>query len=148
MANPKIWSKEDVLKMWPQAAAELREFQGILEVVKAGLAAAQLGMALQLANVEFQRLQALPVVNEKLNSAVKDFLASNTYKGFTAPFILKDIQPSPTNPNLLEIIPQGLPFFDKEICDGKVDHEWEKRLEKLGKKFNVSLVLFFGCYIN
>ena len=43
--------------MWPQAAGELRGFQHALEG-NSGLTAAQLGMALQLADAEFQRMKA------------------------------------------------------------------------------------------
>ena len=49
------WSKDDILKMWPQAVRELRGFQRHLEA-KSGLTASQLGIALQLADAEFQRL--------------------------------------------------------------------------------------------
>ncbi len=52
----KVWTKEEILKMWPQAAGELRGFQRALEA-KAGLTAAQLGIALQLAEEEFKRLK-------------------------------------------------------------------------------------------
>ena len=51
----KPWGKDDILKMWPQAVGELRGFQRHLEA-KSGLTASQLGMALQLADAEFQRL--------------------------------------------------------------------------------------------
>lgn len=51
----EVWKQDDILKLWPQAARELKGFQGILEP-KAGLTAAQLSMAIQLAEVEFQRL--------------------------------------------------------------------------------------------
>ena len=51
----KKWSKEEILKLWPQAMGELRGFQRVLEA-RAGITAAQLGMALQLAEAEFQRL--------------------------------------------------------------------------------------------
>jgi len=50
------WSKEEILKMWPQAAGELRGFQRALQR-NAGITASQLGMALQLAEAEYQRLQ-------------------------------------------------------------------------------------------
>jgi|GEM_PF-6437942 len=53
--DQKISNKEEILSMWPQAAAELRVFQNAL-AVKSGLTASQLGMALQLANAEFTRL--------------------------------------------------------------------------------------------
>ena len=56
MASQRTWTKEDILKIWPRAKGELRGFQKHLEV-KSGLTAAQLGMALQLAEIEFQRLQ-------------------------------------------------------------------------------------------
>ena len=50
------WNKDDILKMWPQAMGELREFQQHLEA-KSGLTASQLGMALQLAEAEYSRLK-------------------------------------------------------------------------------------------
>lgn len=54
--EPKAWTDEEILRMWPQAAEELRGFQRHLER-NAGITAAQLGMALQLAEKEFQRIQ-------------------------------------------------------------------------------------------
>ncbi len=51
-----VWTKEEILKMWPQAERELKGFQNALEG-KSGLTAAQLGMALQLAEAEFKRLK-------------------------------------------------------------------------------------------
>lgn len=50
------WSQEDILNLWPQAYQELREFRGFL-TRNSGLTASQLGMALQLANAEFERLK-------------------------------------------------------------------------------------------
>ena len=55
MANQKIWTKEEILKLWPQAKGKLRGFQRHLEA-KSGLTAAQLGMAIQLAEAEYKRL--------------------------------------------------------------------------------------------
>jgi hypothetical protein len=55
MGDEKVWTREEVLKMWPQAAGELRGFKKALER-RAGLTASQLGMALQLAEAEYQRL--------------------------------------------------------------------------------------------
>jgi hypothetical protein len=52
----KTWTKEEILEMWLQAAGELRGFQRVLER-SAGITADQLGMALQLADAEFQRLK-------------------------------------------------------------------------------------------
>jgi rubrerythrin len=52
----RVWSVKEILKMWPQANEELRGFQRALEAT-AGLTAAQLGMALQLAEAEFQNLR-------------------------------------------------------------------------------------------
>ncbi len=52
----KVWTEEEILRMWPQANDELRGFQRALEA-RSGLTAAQLGMALQLAAAEFKRLQ-------------------------------------------------------------------------------------------
>jgi len=52
----RIWTKEDILEMWPQAAGELRGFQRHLER-NAGITAAQLDMALNLAQAEFERLK-------------------------------------------------------------------------------------------
>ncbi len=57
MTDPRVWSKEDLLKMWPQAAGELRGFQHHLEKQRAGITADQIGMAIQLGNAEFERLQ-------------------------------------------------------------------------------------------
>ncbi|HEY4489865.1 MAG TPA: hypothetical protein VJC12_01250 [Candidatus Paceibacterota bacterium] len=52
----KIWTREEILQLWPQAAGELRGFQTHLER-KAGITASQLAMALQLAEKEFLRIQ-------------------------------------------------------------------------------------------
>jgi len=51
------FTKEEILTMWPQAAGELRGFQRHLERTGAGLTAAQIGMALQLAGVQFENLR-------------------------------------------------------------------------------------------
>ena len=61
MANQKTWTKEEILDMWPQAKGELQGFQKHLER-NAGITAAQLGMAIQLADEEYKRL--LPKVCE------------------------------------------------------------------------------------
>lgn len=61
MADKKTWAKEnEVLKMWPQAKGELQGFQQYLEA-KAGITASQLGMAIQLAEKEYQRLLLLTI---------------------------------------------------------------------------------------
>lgn len=60
MTDKKVWTEEEILEMWPQAAGELRGFQRHLEA-RAGITADQLGMALQLAEAEAQRLQACHV---------------------------------------------------------------------------------------
>ncbi len=54
-SNPKVWTQEEILAIWPQANGELRGFQHALER-RSGLTASQLGMALQLAEAEFNRL--------------------------------------------------------------------------------------------
>lgn len=59
----KHWTKEQILEMWPQAKGELRGFQRHLER-KSGITANQLGMALQLAEAEFERLKLLPIALE------------------------------------------------------------------------------------
>jgi hypothetical protein len=51
----KVWSKEEILSLWPQAAGELRAFQKALEQ-KSAITADQLEMALQLAEAGIQRL--------------------------------------------------------------------------------------------
>ncbi|MBI3632724.1 MAG: hypothetical protein HY226_00370 [Candidatus Vogelbacteria bacterium] len=51
----KVWSRREIIEMWPQAAGELRGFKRALEV-RAGITASQLDMALQLAEKEFKRL--------------------------------------------------------------------------------------------
>ena len=53
--SPKTWTREDVLRLWPQAKGELRGFQKALER-NAGITAEQLGMAIQLAEAEYERL--------------------------------------------------------------------------------------------
>jgi hypothetical protein len=56
LATPReAWSKEDILELWPRAAEKLRGFARIFEQHDPGIAD-RLGMALQLAEVEFQRL--------------------------------------------------------------------------------------------
>ena len=72
MAHGKAWTKEEILEMWPQAAGELRGFQRHLEARRAGITADQLGMALQLASVEFQRLQVLRVREILENMLLKE----------------------------------------------------------------------------
>ena len=62
MADKKKWTEEEILEMWPQAKGELQGFQRHLEA-KAGITAAQLGMALQLAEQEYKRL--LPKICER-----------------------------------------------------------------------------------
>jgi len=57
----KKWSREEILEMWPQAVGELRGFQAHLES-RSGITAAQLGMALQLAEEEFKRLKDKQVI--------------------------------------------------------------------------------------
>ena len=54
----KIWTRAEILESWPQANGELIGFQKHLEQ-KAGITAAQLGMARQLANWKFQEYSAL-----------------------------------------------------------------------------------------
>ncbi len=53
MSTNKVWSKEEIERMWPQAVGELTGFQHALED-RSGLTASQLGMALQLADVGFK----------------------------------------------------------------------------------------------
>lgn len=55
MADQKVWTKEEIVEMWVQSRRKLREFQRHLER-NSGITAAQLGMALQLADVEFNRI--------------------------------------------------------------------------------------------
>jgi hypothetical protein len=52
----KIWTKEEILEIWPQADAELQGFRRALQA-KSGITAAQLDMALQLADAEYKRLK-------------------------------------------------------------------------------------------
>lgn len=59
MSNKRTWTKEEILDMWPQAKGELQGFQRHLER-NSGITASQLGMALQLAEIEFKRLQSKP----------------------------------------------------------------------------------------
>ncbi len=53
----RVWTKDEILKMWPQAEGELIVFQRVLEA-KSGLTASQLGMALQLARAEFGKIKS------------------------------------------------------------------------------------------
>ena len=76
MTDKKIWTKEEVLEMWPQAKGELQGFQRHLER-NAGITASQLGMALQLANVEFSRLNDLPNFYQDLINKVCPEFKSN-----------------------------------------------------------------------
>lgn len=57
MADEKIetWSDADIKKLWPQAYQELLGFQNHLMRSNMGLTAAQLGMALQLAQEAFDK---------------------------------------------------------------------------------------------
>jgi len=57
-AGWEVWSKEEVLRTWPQAEAELRSFMRALQRRNMNITAAQIGMALQLAIVEFERLKS------------------------------------------------------------------------------------------
>ena len=52
----KVWTKEEILKLWPQAEGELTGFYRVLKA-NAGITASQLGMALQLAKAEFDRIK-------------------------------------------------------------------------------------------
>jgi len=63
--QPKTYTKEDILMMWPQAKGELLDFQHALQR-KSDITATRLGMALQLADEEFKRLSA-PPTSGKLN---------------------------------------------------------------------------------
>jgi hypothetical protein len=56
---PKTWTKQDIMRLWPQAHGELSSLQRHLEH-KSGLTAAQLGMALQLASERFEQLRSEP----------------------------------------------------------------------------------------
>lgn len=58
MADQKTWTSVEILKMWPQAKSELQGFQRQLEE-KSSITASQLGLALQLAEAEFERLEFL-----------------------------------------------------------------------------------------
>ena len=51
------YSEKEVLEMWPQSAGELRNLRNHFMRTNAGITAAQLSMALQLAEAEFKRLQ-------------------------------------------------------------------------------------------
>lgn len=51
------YSKEDILEMWPQSAGELRGLRNHFRRTNTGITAAQLSMALQLAEEEFKRLK-------------------------------------------------------------------------------------------
>ena len=66
MADQKVWTKEEILEMWPQAKVKLQGFQRHLER-NAGITASQLGMALQLAELEFNRLSNLPGFHDLAN---------------------------------------------------------------------------------
>ena len=48
------WTREEYLKLWPQAEIELRTFAWSLEP-RAAITSKQLLMALELANKQFQR---------------------------------------------------------------------------------------------
>ncbi|MEK7193313.1 MAG: hypothetical protein AAB652_00820 [Patescibacteria group bacterium] len=52
----EIWTKEQILELWPQAEGELRGFERGLKT-KSAITAFQLDMALQLADKEYQRLR-------------------------------------------------------------------------------------------
>jgi len=65
MSNQRVWTKDDILEMWPQAVDELRGFQHHIEG-NTSLTASQLGMALQLANREFQRLKDDTIKKESI----------------------------------------------------------------------------------
>lgn len=61
----KAWRKEEVFEMWPQAAGELRGFKRALEA-KSAITAAQLSMALQLAEAEFKNLKRGGVMKKRV----------------------------------------------------------------------------------
>ena len=54
--DAKVWSREEVLQMWPQSAGELQGFHAHLSR-SAGITADQLHMALQLAQAEYERIK-------------------------------------------------------------------------------------------
>lgn len=60
MAEPENWTPQDVRRMWPQAAGELRGFANHLARGQAGLTAAQIRMAIQLADERFKQLEVEP----------------------------------------------------------------------------------------
>ena len=76
MADKKIWTKDEILEMWSQARSELQGFQRHLER-NAGITASQLGMALQLADIEFDRLKGSPNPYQGLADKVCPELKAN-----------------------------------------------------------------------
>ncbi len=56
VVSRKVWTEDEILKIWEQSAGELRGFQAHLQP-KSPITASQLGLALQLANAEFERLR-------------------------------------------------------------------------------------------
>lgn len=53
----KVWSKDEILEIWTQSQSELRSLQQYLLRANGSITASKLGMALQLAEAEFQRLR-------------------------------------------------------------------------------------------
>lgn len=51
------YSKEEMISMWPQAAGELNSFAQTLRRSNAGLTAAQIEMAIQMANAYLDSLK-------------------------------------------------------------------------------------------
>ena len=56
----KTYTKDEILKMWSQAAGELMGLRNNFVRIGFGITAAQLDMALQLADIEFRRLKNEP----------------------------------------------------------------------------------------
>ncbi len=79
MANKKIWSRKEILEMWPQAKGELQGFQRHLEA-RSSITASQLGMALHLAEEEYKRLLADPYASTRLTELSFDGMIASKHK--------------------------------------------------------------------
>ncbi len=65
----KVYTNDEIRTLWPQAAGELSGFQNALQA-KSGLTAAQLSMALQLAQVGFDKVTGSKDQSAETDAAV------------------------------------------------------------------------------
>lgn len=68
----KLYSPEEMERMWPQAAGELRGYANALNRGNAGITAAQMRMAVQMADLYLLCLKRNEVVKPDLGKGTED----------------------------------------------------------------------------